>query len=221
MVNYEIDAKVLSGRVPHGIALDLHDGKCFVSVVGFMFRETRVAGFLIPFHINFEEVNLRFYVRRETECEVRRGVVFIKEIVPRITIAATARFLYGEPYEAWKMGHTSTTEMVSYSWQNSVISNTISIDVGENLGIPAEGSHEEFIIEHYWGYTRRGPDRTDEYKVEHPKWELFAAKNPCVDVDFEKTYGEDFGLLATAEPHSILLAKGSEIVVYKGEKIVG
>src|SRR5678815_3083384 len=99
MANYEVDSAVLVPLVPRGTELDLFDGRCFVSLVGFMFLDTRVFDFLIPFHVNFEEVNLRFYVKRETDNEVRRGVVFIKEIVPRAAIATVARVVYGEPYE--------------------------------------------------------------------------------------------------------------------------
>ncbi len=221
MANYEVEPSLLTERVPLGTELDLHDGKCFVSLVGFMFLDTRVMDFLVPFHVNFEEVNLRFYVRRETDGEVRRGVVFIKEIVPRFAIAAVARTLYGEPYERWRMSNFRNDERVRYGWEKGGCSNTIGVERGQNLGVPDAGSEGEFIIEHYWGYTKRGEKRTDEYKVEHPKWELFGVEKPHIDVDFGKTYGEEFGFLADTKPHSVLLAKGSEIAVYKGEKIVG
>ncbi len=221
MANYVVESSLLAERVPLGTEIDLYDGKCFVSLVGFMFLDTRVMDFLVPFHVNFEEVNLRFYVRRETEGEVRRGVVFIKEIVPRFAIAAVARTLYGEPYERWAMSNFRDDDHVRYSWEKGDCFNTLSVERGESLGVPEAGSEGEFIIEHYWGYTKRGEGRTDEYKVEHPKWELFAAENRRIDVDFGKTYREEFGFLADAEPHSVLLAKGSEIAVYKGEKIVG
>lgn len=219
MASYEVDPALLAGRVPAGTELDLHEGQCFVSVVGFMFVDTRVLGFLVPFHINFEEVNLRFYVRREVGNENRRGVVFVKEIVPRFAIAAVARTLYGEPYQAWKMGHTRIESKISYSWHRSGCRNLIEVAVGKSEGIPSDGSHGSFIIEHYWGYTRRGASRTDEYRVEHPKWELFTVSNPKIEVDFRKTYGEEFAFLGDAEPYSVLCAKGSEIAVYKGEKI--
>jgi hypothetical protein len=94
-----------------------------------------------------------------------------------------------------------------------------SIGRGDSLGIPEADSHGEFIIEHYWGYTKRGSDRTDEYKVEHPKWELFDAVNPEISVDFGETYGKEFAFLSDQKPYSVLLAKGSEVSVYKGEKI--
>ncbi len=221
MANYEVDPVMLKPRVPLGTELDLHEGKCFVSLVGFMFLDTRVMDFLVPFHVNFEEVNLRFYVKRQTDEELRRGVVFVKEIVPKAAIAAVARTLYGEPYERCEMSNFRDDEHVRYSWEKDGFANSISVERGLSQGVPAEGSHGEFIIEHYWGYTKRGERRTDEYKVEHPKWELFAADRPKIDVDFGVTYGEEFGFLSTADPHSVLLAKGSDIAVYKGEKIVG
>jgi uncharacterized protein YqjF (DUF2071 family) len=219
MANYEVDPGILRSRVPPGTELDLNEGKCFVSLVGFMFLDTRVLGVPVPFHVNFEEVNLRFYVTRETRSEIRRGVCFVKEIVPRWAIATVARVLYGEPYECWQMLHNRTPNEVSYSWQKGGCANSLAIEIGSSLGIPEEGSHGEFIIEHYWGYTARGGDRVDEYKVEHPKWELFEARNERIEVDFGKTYGREFSFLSTAHPHSVLLAKGSVISVYKGERI--
>lgn len=219
MANYEVDPAVLEPLVPMGTKLDRHEGKCFVSLVGFMFLDTRVLDFLVPFHVNFEEVNLRFYVRRETDDEIRRGVVFVKEIVPRTAIAMIARRLYGEPYERWRMLHFRDALHVRYSWEKGECKNSVSVESGKNLGVPGEGSHEEFIIEHYWGYTKRGERRTDEYKVEHPKWELFEAENARIDVDFGSTYGEQFAFLNDKDPFSVVLAKGSEIAVYKGAKM--
>lgn len=220
MANYEVDASLLRSRVPLGTELDLNDGKCFISLVGFMFLDTRVMGFLVPGHINFEEVNLRFYVKRETQTEIRRGVVFIREIVPRPAIALVARVLYGEPYERWEMSNTRDERHVSYEWIRGDCRNSIVVGRGANLGVPAPGSHGEFIIEHYWGYTKRSRGRTNEYKVEHPKWELNDAEDPQINVDFGGTYGKEFAYLSGVKPHSILLAAGSDIAVYKGNEIL-
>ena len=220
MANYEIPPEILKERLPLGTKLDFHDGKCFVSLVAFMFLDTRVLGFPVPFHINFEEVNLRFYVTRETPEEMRRGVVFVKELVPRLAIATVARVFYGEPYEAWKMNHTKNGNELIYGWNKRGESHQVRVKTGENIGVPAENSHGEFIIEHYWGYTKRGANRTDEYKVEHPKWELFSVDDYKIDVDFGTLYGAEFAFLNEQKPFSILLAKGSPISVYKGKKIV-
>lgn len=220
MANYEVDPSVLADRVPGGTEIDLDDGRCFVSLVGFMFLDTRVFGLPVPFHVNFEEVNLRFYVRYETDGEARRGVCFVKEIVPRLAIATVARVLYGEPYECWRMEHERTDAKVDYKWSRKGESNELSVRLGQSTGIPAAGSHGEFIIEHYWGYTKRTGGRVDEYRVEHPKWELFSVTDEEIDVDFGKTYGGGFAFLNGREPYSVLLAKGSAISVYKGKNIL-
>ena len=220
MANYALQPQVLQEFVPAGTEIDLFDGKCFASLIAFKFFDTRVLGLPIPFHINFLEVNLRFYVKRETDTEIKRGVVFVKEIVPRFAISLVARSFYGEPYETWKMRLDETyNEKFAYSWSKGKTANCISVEKGANLGVPAENSHGEFIIEHYWGYTRRGANRTDEYKVEHPKWNLFEAKNTQIEVDFGATYGDRFAFLTKEKPQSVLLAEGSQIAVYKGEKL--
>lgn len=219
MANYEIDANSLSDLLPKGTTIDLFEGKCFVSLVAFKFLNTKVLGVPIPFHTNFEEVNLRFYVKRETKDEIRRGVVFVKEIVPRMAISLVAKYVYGEPYETWQMSHKESKGELIYNFSKGDCKNRVSVEYKENIGIPKENSEGEFIIEHYWGYTKRSKTRTDEYKVEHPKWELLNVNYAEIDVDFAKTYRERFGFLSTAKPTSILLAKGSEISVYKGEKL--
>src|SRR6266513_2477095 len=116
MLNYEVDRSVLARRVPPGTELDSWGGVVYVSVVGFLFLKTRVLGVPIPGHRNFEEVNLRFYVRRKADGEWRRGVVFVKEIVPRRAIAAVARGLYGENYVAMPMSHAIDGRRVEYRW---------------------------------------------------------------------------------------------------------
>jgi uncharacterized protein YqjF (DUF2071 family) len=219
MANYRVKPALLSELVPRGTELDFWNSECYASLVAFKFFETKVLGIPVPFHRNFLEVNLRFYVKREAENETKRGVVFVKEIVPRLAIALIARHLYGEPYETWRMSHTQTEKELSYFWSKGKCENQVTIQIGENFGVPETDSHGEFIIEHYWGYTKRGANRTDEYKVEHPKWELFNVTGSEIKVDFGKTYGEKFAFLSEAEPKSILLAKGSEIAVYKGAKL--
>ncbi len=220
MANYEIEPSLLAEFVPEGTVLDFHDGKCYASLVAFMFLDTRVLRMPIPFHINFEEVNLRFYVKRELPDETRRGVVFVKEIVPRRAIALVAKTFYGEPYEMWKMSHAKTAGELTYFWSKADCENSLTIEIGANLGVPAAHSSGEFIIEHYWGYTKRGANRTDEYKIEHPKWELYEVSGAEIDVDFGFIYGKKFDFLSETKPHSIFMAKGSPISVYKGAKLI-
>jgi len=221
MANYEVDPHLLGEYVPSGTDLDLYAGQCFVSVVGFMFLDTRVLGIPVPFHINFAEVNLRFYVRRTLESEVRKAVTFVKEIVPRSAIAFVARTLYGEPYETWKMGSSRSADNVAYEWSKGGVSNWLGVTLGDDLGKPAVGSLEEFIIEHYWGYTRRSATRTDEYMVEHIPWNVCEVRDALVEVDFGHTYGDKFAFLTRQTPNSVIFAKGSPIAVYQGQRIRG
>src|SRR5262245_39598094 len=105
MLNYEVSPAVLSDLIPAGTELDSWGGHTFVSMVGFRFLRTRVLGLAVPGHSNFDEVNLRFYVRRNAHDGWRRGVVFVKEIVPHRAIAWLARALYNENYVALPMRH--------------------------------------------------------------------------------------------------------------------
>ncbi len=219
MANYEISPSLVSAYVPARTALDLFDGRCFVSLVGFMFLDTCILGVPVPFHVNFEEINLRFYVRRETAGELRQGVTFIKEIVPRTAVSIVARLAYGEPYETWRTRFFKDLDRLTYEWSKRSVNNRLGVSIGESLGTSDAGSVEEFIVEHYWGYTRRSGHRTDEYLVEHPPWELCRADEPLIDVDFGATYGERFAFLSTERPYSVLFAKGSEVAVYKGNRI--
>ena len=100
MINYETDPNILNPYVPPGTELDVWKGKTYISIVGFLFKNTRVKGVKIPFHSNFEEINLRFYVRFNSQGQWKRGVVFIKEIVPKKAIAFVARSIYNENYIA-------------------------------------------------------------------------------------------------------------------------
>jgi uncharacterized protein len=219
MANYKVNPSLLADFLPKSTTLDFHEGDCYVSLVAFKFLDTKVLGVPVPFHTNFEEVNLRFYVKRETKDEIRRGVVFVKEIVPKAAISFVAKTVYGEPYETWRMSNRKSDGELGYFWSKDKIENRLTVEYKENLGIPPAGSHREFIIEHYWGYTKRNVNRTDEYKVEHPKWEVFNVNYAEIEVDFGKTYGERFTFLSDLEPNTIFLAKGSQVSVYKGEKI--
>ncbi len=106
MAQYEVAPELLRPRLPPGLELDLYGGRCFVSLVGFLFDRVRIVGLPIPFHTQFEEVNLRFYVRRPMpDGSYRRGVVFLSEIVPRAAITAVARTLYGEAYSTARTAH--------------------------------------------------------------------------------------------------------------------
>ena len=223
MVNYEIDPQILTEDVPFGTELDTWSGRCYVSLIGFMFNETRVAGVKVPFHINFEEVNLRFYVKRHEGDEWKRGVVFIKEIVPKPAIALVANALYNENYEALKMDHrwdfNEDEGQVAYSWKKAGQWQQMSLTCTGTPEVITPGSEAEFIMEHYWGYARVNDQKSTEYEVTHPKWLHYPVTSYELNVDFEKTYGSRFGFLSNTKPTSVFLAEGSAITV-EGKKII-
>ena len=223
MLNYEIDPKILQPLVPAGMELDDWQGRTFASIVGFLFLDTRVLGVPIPYHRNFEEVNLRFYVRRKTGEGWRRAVIFIKEIVPRTAIACVARVLYGENYIALPMRHSIELQnytatgprTLSYSWWFRGTENRMEVTIGGNPENVADGSAEAFITEHYWGYARQRDGRTIEYRVEHPRWRVSEVTAARLDCDVAGLYGGRF-VEFLQSPASAFLADGSEVTVSKG-----
>jgi uncharacterized protein len=223
MANYEVDAALLLPHLPAGTELDRWNGKCLVSLVGFMFLDTRVLGIPIPFHRNFEEVNLRFYVRYKAAEGWRRGVVFIKEIVPLPAITWTANLLYQEHYQWMPMRHAITRTdclQVKYEWKHRGVWNSIAAKASAAAQPMIAGSEAEFILEHYWGYSRVSAVKTREYAVGHPRWEIYDVLECDVHCSFGTLYGSEFSFLENAAPVSVFLAEGSEIVVRKG-RVVG
>jgi uncharacterized protein YqjF (DUF2071 family) len=186
-------------------------------------------GVPIPFHRHFEEVNLRFYVRRKTDEGWRRAVVFVKEIVPRAAVAFLARALYNENYVALPMSHEiahaaaepSRVASVSYRWELEGRPNHLSLSVG---GVPrplVAGTEEEFIAEHYWGYSVQRDGGTSEYNVQHAPWRVAVATHAELECDVARLYGRAFVESLRGEPVSAFLADGSEVAVLSSARIGG
>lgn len=223
IVNYEIDKNILVKFIPFGTELDLWNNKCYVSVVGFMFINTKLLGIKIPFHTNFEEVNLRFYVKRFEDNKWKRGVVFIKEIVPKPALTIVANAVYNENYETLKMSHTwekfDKNRTVTYKWQKNGQWNSIKINAKLASQEIEPESITEFITEHYWGYAKVNANQTNEYEVTHPKWRAYPIIKSEIKIDFESNYGKEFGFLSNQKPDSVMLAEGSKITVEHKRKI--
>ncbi len=215
--NYEVEPSLLEKYIPNNTELDIWEGKCYVSLVGFMFRNTRLLGIPIPFHRHFEEVNLRFYVRYYDKGEWKRGVVFVKEIVPKPALTFVANQIYKEHYQTMKMSHIweikSDQLQVEYVWKLGKHQNRFKVKASTNPIDIQENSETEFITEHYWGYTKVDDQRTFEYEVVHPRWQAYEVSDYEIDVDFGVVYGDDFKLLSKQTPSSVMLAEGSEIAV--------
>ena len=227
MLNYEVDPAVLHRFVPRGTELDLFDDRAFVSMVGFLYHDTRVLGVPVPLHRHFPEVNLRFYVRRQGPEGWRRGVVFIKEIVPRRAIAWIARWIYDEPFERLPMGHQIVPREaaqqvpghVEFRWYRAGSWQRLAVETCGEAELLVAGSEEAFITEHYWGYTKRRDGTTSEYEVDHPSWRVWQVRRSAFDCDVANLYGEQFVEALSAKPSSAFLAEGSEVSVYQGARL--
>ncbi|WP_420574757.1 YqjF family protein [Kordia sp.] len=216
-INYTVHPKLLEEYVPKGTELDIWEGKCLVSIVGFMFKNTKVLGCKMPSLHTFEEVNLRFYVKRKEGNIWKRGTVFIQEIVPKRILSFVANTVYNEHYITLPMSHnwhmTPKSIEVLYTWHNKRIKQSISVKAENNPKMLPENSEIEFITEHYFGYTKYDDSKTFEYEVTHPKWLYYAVDYYNVQIDFELNYGKKFAHLTKQQPDSVFLMEGSAITV--------
>lgn len=227
MLSFAVEPSVLRRHVPRGTELDDWHGTTYVSLVGLLFVGTRVMGFAVPFHRDFEEINLRFYVRSRGAEGWRRGVVFIREVVPRRAIASVARWLYGENYLACPTRSAiveskgTVAGSISYRWRHGGEWLSIGAEYAGTPAVPLAGSEEEFITEHYWGYSGTADGPCLEYRVEHPRWRVWPALRPTLQGDFARFYGADLGEALRGAPHSAFVADGSPVVVRKGIRLGG
>ncbi len=212
IVSYTVDDALLTPRLPPGLELDRLDGRACVSLVAFMFRDTRVRGVRWPRHVNFPEINLRFYVRHGD----RRGVMFVREIVPRRAISTIARLTYNEPYVTRRIdaairedgGHIEAAYTV-----HDRGAHRIAVRARSQTIMPPEDSPEHWFKEHQWGFgvDRRG--RALTYEVRHPRWRVHPEPGLDLDFDWARVYGREWGVLQDAEPNSVVLAEGSGVEV--------
>jgi uncharacterized protein YqjF (DUF2071 family) len=224
MLNYEVEPALLQRHVPSGTELDEWNGRVFLSVVGFLFQQTKLLNARVPFHTDFEEVNLRFYVRRKSAEGWRRGVTFLREIVPRAAIALVANRVYNERYIALPMRHRNElqangTLQLEYSWRFRKQWHRLEAATEGGWREIAEGSEAEFITEHYWGYAAQRDGGCVEYQVEHPRWRVCEATRAALDCDIAALYGAEYSAALSSAPSSAFVAEGSEVKVHRGRRI--
>jgi uncharacterized protein YqjF (DUF2071 family) len=251
LLNFPVPTELIASLAPPGTEPDLHNGQSYISIVGFQFQNVRFLGLPWPGHTNFPEINLRYYVRRTIGNEIRRGVVFVREIVPRRAVSIIANRLYNENYITRPMRsalHIAASELsrgdtIEYAWKSRIPLprregpgegssardrraspartrwNRLSARVAAPLALPPAGSLEEFIVEHYWGYTHSRDGRTNEYRVAHAPWPVAPADNVAWDCDVAATYDEPFAQYLASPPTSALVADGSAIEVFRGHKL--
>lgn len=217
LLNWRVDAALLQPHVPAGTELDPWAGEHWVSLVGFRFLDLAVKGVPAIGHRDFPEVNLRFYVRREVAGEVRRGVVFLRELTPRRMVEWVARAVYNEPYATLPMLARVDAASTAYELEMNGATQQMAVESAGDWRTPE--LQEEFFIEHYWGYNRQTDGRTMEYEVTHPQWRVRAAELARFDLDVETLYGPEWAKVLSAKPDSVVLTDGSEVAVFSGELI--
>ena len=222
MLNFVVDPRILAPLVPPGTEIDYENGETFVSVVGFLFLDTRLLGLPIPLHRDFEEVNLRFYVRKKSADTWRRGVVFVRELVPKRAIALIARAFYGEPYLAVPMKHdiehVDLRLNVEYSWRRGSKWESLKMSAsGEpQISRPARTPNSSPNIIGATPAVRAG---CSEYRVEHPRWKIWNADTFEFRADVATLYGKQFAETLAAAPRSAFIAEGSPIQVLFREQL--
>jgi uncharacterized protein YqjF (DUF2071 family) len=224
MLNFEVEPALLGPYVPRGTELDDCRGRHFVSLVAFLFLDTHVLGLPALFHQDFEEVNLRFYVRRIVGRESRAGVVFIREMVPLPLVAEVAKLTYNEPYRTVPMEHTivetdGELQSVEYLFGRPRERCRLALHVTG----PAEemdlGSEEEFLSERGWGYTRQRDGGTIEYRVEHARWNIWRNVVWELNGRLAEFYDEPFASILSGTPSSAFIEDGSAVSVHLPERI--
>ena len=221
MLNYAVHPSLLARFVPSGTELDSFDRKTYLSLVGFEFNRTSLAGIPVPFHQQFEEVNLRFYVRRLS----KRGVVFIRELVPKRAVAAVARWAFNENYVHVLMSHQiayrpdGAVASAEYAWGSGRDRCVARIETDGAGYLAPEGSVSQFITEHYWGYAAQKDGGCLEYEVQHPQWQVWNAKHAEFSGNPARLYGAEFAEILRRPPDSAFLAQGSAVTVFKGQGI--
>ena len=224
MLNYEIDPALLQPFVPRGTELDSFEGTTYVSLVGLRFARTKLFGLIsVPFHSDFDELNLRIYLRRREGSEIRRGVMFIREIVSLPAVTLLARLAYAENYRTLPLRHsinlTDSGGSIEYSWKSKQQPFRIHAQTQGTPSLAASGSLEQFISEHYWGYSRSRNGSSLEYHVAHERWRIWRASNAAFEGDGAALYGSDFGSILSRPPRSAFIADGSAVLVYAARRI--
>ena len=224
MLNFEVDRSVLTPYLPRGTELDDRNGRQYLSLVGFLFLDTHVLGLPALFHRNFEEVNLRFYVRRKVGSEWRPGVVFIREMVPLFLVAETARLTYNEPYRTVPMQHTivktnGELQTVEYLFGGGRDRCRFALHVDGPLYDMDRGSDEEFLCERGWGYTRQRNGGTIEYRVEHARWRIWRSARHELAGPLETFYDPPLPTILSSTPRSAFIADGSAVAVHMPERV--
>jgi uncharacterized protein YqjF (DUF2071 family) len=226
MLHWPAPETLLQRYLPDGLELDLWRGLPYVSIVGFLFRDTRLRGWCIPCHREFPELNLRFYVRPIGK-PAERGVCFVREVVPLPAVTCVANGVYNESYITCRMRNRVdlTNDAIhvgsraEYAWKHCGKWNRLALRACDAPSAPAADSPEEYFTENYWGFTRRRGGGTTRYRVEHPPWLIWPADKTEWHCDAAAMYGPEWSEILGAQPEYAHFVEGSAVKVYEGQPL--
>ncbi|HWM86229.1 MAG TPA: DUF2071 domain-containing protein [Kofleriaceae bacterium] len=225
IVTFPIDPVRLRGIVPVGTEVDSLDKETvFLSVVGVRFSESRLLGLPIPFGRCYDQINLRFYVRRWMGDGWRRGVVFVRELVPVSPLLSAGHLLYGDAYERLPVTSRIRPAVPAahrpgraiYRWRTGHDEiHRLAVDFGGEPRLPAAGSDEEFLVDRHWGYLAPHVDVTREYRIDHPPWRVFPEAQARLSPGVAALFGDRFSHALDCTPVNVLVAEGSRMEVHR------
>ena len=219
IVTWEVEPRLLTPHLPPTLHLDLRDSMAFVSLVAFQFLGTRVRGVAVPGHTDFDEVNLRFYVRKPGY----RGVTFIREFVPLSAVSLIARLLYNEPYRTapvrGRIESGADDIVAAYEVDLDGQAHTLTATGQKPAFRPDNTAIEHFLMEQKWGFGRTRAGQMLRYEVEHLPWHIYTVGSYALDMDFAALYGQEWAVLSEIEPRSIIFSPGSPVTVWPARKI--
>lgn len=228
-VSFDVDRRVLEPLVPAGTELDTWQGRALVSLVAFEMTDNRLFGVPLPFARAYDQVNLRFYVRRPCAGGPRAGVVFLREIVPVPALVAGARALYREKYERQPVSarirppepDSDRPGRAIYRWRRHDRLHRLAVDFSPPLQLPDEGSLERFLSERPWGYVWSPDGHTREYRVDHPSWRIWPGRAARLAAATAASFGDRLERALAGEPASAFVAEGSLMQLHRPRVIAG
>ena len=215
MLNYAAAPEVLQPFVPAGTELDLLEGSAFVSVVAF--RGVNLRAYRLPLKREVRQINVRFYVRREEAGALRRGAVFLKELVSSRRVARGGRVGYGEPFEYAPIiasaEEAGEARIIRYDWGRREQACSVAAARTAPPRAAVAGTPESFFTERHWGYNRTSRGRTREYRVEHPPWLVSPARVVAAPADPGGYKVPVLSEVLMAAPHSAYVVKATYMSV--------
>jgi uncharacterized protein YqjF (DUF2071 family) len=210
-VIYSVDPALLSAHLPHGVALDMLDGRAVMTLALWEAHYPTVFGVELPSHPLSTEIALRYLVREGA----RRGTVTIREDSSSPFAALAARALFREPTR-----HSVTRSTIhedtgalrcSYEVERGGRLHQVRVRAATTAKQAGRDSLEYLVSQRPYGYQRSSRGELLRYDLDHPNWDSYPILESQVDFDFAALYGNEWGFLSSSTPTAVVLVEGSTV----------